>query len=64
MAIQWTDDLATGSAKIDTQHQAIFREDQQHARGVQQGEGERAKWTELLAFLEDYVVSHFSTEER
>lgn len=63
MAIQWTKDLATGSAKIDMQHQMIFDRINGMLNACSQGKG-RGEVKEVLAFLEEYVMTHFSTEEQ
>lgn len=63
MAIRWTDDLATGSAQIDGQHKAIFERINTMLEACNQGKGKR-EINSLISFLEDYVVSHFSAEER
>jgi hemerythrin len=63
MAIVWTDDLATGSVKIDQQHQAIFQRINTMLQACREGKG-KTEVGGLLAFLGDYVVSHFDAEER
>lgn len=63
MAIEWTDELATGSVKIDMQHQTIFERINGMLEACSNGKG-RSEVKELLAFLEDYVMTHFSTEEQ
>lgn len=63
MAIEWTNDLATGSAKIDKQHKEIFVRINDMLDACNQGQG-KAKVESLIAFLEDYIFSHFGEEER
>lgn len=63
MAIQWTEDLAVGVKDIDHQHQELFRMINQMLEACNQGKG-KTVLTELLGFLENYVVDHFGTEER
>lgn len=63
MAIEWTKDLATGSAEIDNQHKTIFFRINEMLEACKQGKG-RAKVESLVAFLEDYILSHFGEEEK
>lgn len=63
MAIEWTADLATGSVEIDSQHKEIFRRINDMLEACRRAEG-KEKVPGLLAFLEDYVIKHFGTEER
>jgi hemerythrin len=63
MAIEWTTDLATGSAEIDHQHKTIFFRINEMLEACKQGKG-KAKVESLLRFLEDYTLSHFGEEER
>lgn len=63
MAIRWTKDLAVGVETIDSQHRELFDTAARLIEGVEQGggTGEAAK---TVAFLEEYVTSHFALEER
>lgn len=63
MAIQWTDDLAVGVLEIDNQHKELFQRINVLFQACNQGKG-RAEISSTIAFLEDYVNTHFSTEER
>ena len=63
MAIEWTEDLATGSSEIDNQHKTIFIRINDMLEACKQGQG-KAKVESLIAFLEEYVLSHFDEEER
>jgi len=63
MAIEWTEDLATGSAEIDNQHKMIFIRINDMLEACKQGKG-KAKVESLIKFLEDYILSHFGEEER
>lgn len=63
MAIVWTQDLATGSAKRDMQHKAIFVRINAMLEACNQGKG-KPEVNNVIMFLEDYVASHFSTEEQ
>jgi len=62
MAIQWTEELATGIAAIDDQHRELYAAVASlHAamRGGMLGEVPA-----ILEFLERYVTQHFALEER
>jgi hemerythrin len=63
MGMSWTPKLAVGVQSIDTQHQELFTRVNAllDALASQKGEGEVRK---VVAFLGDYVVSHFAGEER
>ena len=63
MAIEWTKDLATGSAEIDNQHKTIFIRINDMLEACKQGKG-KATVESLIVFLEEYVLSHFDEEER
>ena len=63
MAIEWTTDLATGSAEIDHQHKTIFFRINEMLDACKQGKG-RAKVESLIKFLEEYILTHFGEEER
>lgn len=63
MGIVFTDDLKTNVLKIDMQHQELFKITNQLLDACKEGKG-----TEVVAnvinFLENYVKTHFATEER
>jgi hemerythrin len=63
MAILWTNDLATGSERIDIQHKAIFERINTLLEACREGRGKK-EVQGVLAFLEDYVLTHFSAEEQ
>ena len=63
MAIQWTDDLAVGILEIDNQHIELFERINVLFKACNQGKG-RAEISSTIAFLEEYVDTHFGTEER
>ncbi len=63
MAIQWTNDLATGVSEIDDQHKELFSRVNLLLNACKQGKG-RLEIGRTIAFLEDYVDTHFSTEEK
>ena len=63
MAIEWTKDLAVGIAKIDEQHQELFRKIDQLLEACRQCKGKETVG-ETIRFLGDYVIEHFGNEER
>lgn len=63
MAILWSDDLATGVGVIDSQHKELFRRINSLLEACNIGKGKEEVNT-VIKFLEDYVVTHFSEEER
>ncbi len=62
MPIEWTEDLNTNISEIDAQHREIFKRvnDLLDACGKGKGKNEVAR---LIAFLQDYVITHFRAEE-
>ena len=62
MSIVWTDNLAVGNKKIDDQHKELFRQINALYDACSRGEGKKSL-SELVNFLENYVVEHFSSEE-
>jgi hemerythrin-like metal-binding protein len=62
MAIQWTEDLTTGSSEIDEQHKEIFRRINVLLEACNQGKG-KDEVCRVIGFLDDYVVTHFGEEE-
>jgi len=63
MALEWTEDLATGSGEIDRQHKELFSRINALFEACRQGKG-KAEVNEVVQFLDDYVVRHFSEEEK
>jgi hemerythrin len=63
MAIQWTEDLATDVPDIDAQHKELFSRINRLLESCNQGKG-RTEVGKTLSFLEEYVLIHFSTEEK
>jgi hemerythrin-like metal-binding protein len=63
MAITWDNSLATGSLKIDRQHQELFRKVNALSDAIKQGKGHGVIGA-LFDFLWQYVVRHFAEEER
>lgn len=62
MAIQWNPDLAVGVEKIDEQHRELFKRFDVLVDACKQRRG-KEEVGELLDFLNEYVISHFSEEE-
>jgi len=63
MPIRWTPDLAVGIHEIDSQHIELFERIDVLFEACNQGKG-RTEISNTIAFLEDYVDTHFGTEER
>ncbi|MBT1075138.1 bacteriohemerythrin [Geobacter grbiciae] len=59
----WTDDLAVGIDDIDSQHKALFEQLDKLLDACVAG-GEREEVVTMLCFLDQYVVAHFSAEEK
>lgn len=62
MFIEWRDELKIGIDEIDQQHMAIFEQFQHLYSLIREGSGHESV-KDLLAFLTDYVHSHFVAEE-
>ncbi len=63
MAIEWNDDLNTNIEEIDDQHRELFRRVNNLLEACGQGKG-RDEISRILAFFQDYTMSHFSSEEK
>jgi hemerythrin len=63
MAIEWTEDLSTSVVEIDNQHKEIFNRMAGLYSACRMGKG-KAEIAGVIVFLEDYVTTHFDTEER
>ena len=63
MAMEWTDDLSTGSAAIDEQHRELFKRINSLLEACRQGKG-KTEVSKVIKFLGEYVVTHFSDEEK
>lgn len=63
MAVEWSEDLATGVEVIDNQHKEIFRRIDGLLEACMAGKGREAV-AGVLAFLENYVIEHFAAEEK
>jgi hemerythrin len=60
--IQWTDDLAVNVLDIDNQHRELFARTNRFFDAVDRQAG-ASQIRELFAYLENYVITHFQTEE-
>lgn len=60
--IMWTPDLAVGIAKIDDQHQQLFKAADDLAEAMWAGKG-RQEVEKTIDFLADYTLYHFRDEE-
>jgi hemerythrin len=63
MALQWTRDLAVGHSQINRQHQRLIERFNALLEACRAGQG-KMEVARLLHFLDEYVYSHFSAEER
>lgn len=63
MSISWREELAIGDQRIDGQHRELLQRFDTLLAACRRGEG-RAELTQLLGFLDDYVVKHFGDEEQ
>ncbi len=59
--MQWTNDLSVGVETIDNQHKELIRRLNSFYDSM--NADNQAKVMEMLAFLSDYVVTHFRDEE-
>jgi hemerythrin len=62
MPLQWTQALSVGIPEIDAQHQELFRRVDRLLQATLADDHREAE--AMLAFLGEYVATHFSTEER
>ena len=63
MAIEWSSDLEIGVEDIDLQHRELIDRINILLHACGEGKGGH-EVRHLIAFLEDYVITHFSREER
>jgi hemerythrin len=63
MTIEWKPSLAVGVEEIDQQHRELFVRVNQFLSCCREGKS-REEIVEMMAFLGDYVVTHFEAEER
>ncbi|MHB1035965.1 MAG: bacteriohemerythrin [Pirellulales bacterium] len=63
MPLAWEPTMTTGVRSVDDQHKELFRQVAALKDAMSQGKG-RDEIARVLGFLGDYVVKHFSEEER
>lgn len=63
MPVEWTEDLETGVNEIDDQHREIFRRINGLLDACNHGKGKN-EVDKVIRFLDDYVITHFGTEEK
>ena len=63
MSVMWSPKYAVGVAEIDRQHQELFRKINDLLEACNRGEGKQTIG-QVLTFLEDYVKTHFGSEEK
>lgn len=63
MPIKWSENLAVGVGQIDDQHKELFERMNELLESCNQGKGKDAV-RPMIGFLEDYVVAHFTAEEK
>lgn len=64
MALAWSDNLASGSSDIDTQHKELFIRVNSLLLAVDKGTTAREEIAKIVQYLTDYVVFHFGNEEK
>jgi len=62
MAIQWTEELATGIARIDAQHRDLYAQVASLHEAMRTNQLDRVP--AVLDGLQRYALEHFATEER
>lgn len=62
MALQWSNNLATGVAKIDSQHKELFSNINSLLDAMSKGKGDQ-EISKVFNFLINYTNSHFGVEE-
>ena len=62
MTLKWTEELSVGIDVIDAQHRELFSTAESLLAAAEKGGGQ-GEVTKMVAFLEEYVETHFHTEE-
>ena len=62
MTARWTEDLSVGVDVIDNQHKELFSTAGSLLAAIER-DGGRGEVTRMVAFLEEYVETHFQMEE-
>jgi hemerythrin len=63
MHLQWSEDLSVGVDEIDIQHKELFNIINRLDSAMKQGKA-REEIIRLIEFLDEYIVTHFHTEEK
>jgi hemerythrin len=63
MAIEWTQDLATGIDWQDNQHKELFVKVNSLIEAMKTGKG-KEEVVKVFKFLDDYVIFHFGNEQK
>ena len=63
MAIEWRESLSVGVPEIDEQHRELLRHFNALLKACEESRG-MGELNRLIGFLDEYVVQHFSDEER
>jgi len=61
--MEWTEDLSVGIEEIDEQHRELFSRINGLVEAIKSATC-KYRIPEVIQFLEDYIVTHFSAEER
>ncbi len=61
--MEWTTDLTVGVGMIDEQHKELINRMNAFFDSMKNGDKQQ-RVLEMISFLEDYVISHFSDEEK
>jgi hemerythrin len=64
MSLQWSENLASGSSDIDTQHKELIVRVNSLLLAVDKGTTAREEVAKIVQYLTDYVVFHFGNEEK
>lgn len=64
MSIEWSDTLASGSPDIDDQHRELFQRINSLLAAQESGVTDKDAVSRIIAYLTEYVVFHFGTEEK
>ena len=63
LKIAWDDSLLVGVAEIDAQHRELFKRVADFVAAVRNNRG-ISQVEDMMAFLDDYIVEHFTSEEK
>ncbi|MDA8387635.1 MAG: bacteriohemerythrin [Nitrospiraceae bacterium] len=61
--MEWTEDLRVGNETIDEQHKELFRKINDLVLAINQSVC-KYKISDVIKFLDDYIVFHFGEEEQ